>query len=108
MCGKGMKVKTSNSTTKCSGSAATCSQNTCCEYDATKCGGRATKFTCDGTDILKDHNTAGTTKAQCCMTKPAAATMATCEAFKTSPVASAAQRTAVSVLFAVIGVVALW
>jgi hypothetical protein len=39
------------------------------------------------------------------MTKPA---MATCEAFKTSPVASAAQRMAVSVLFAVIGVVALW
>jgi len=107
VCGKGMKLKTSESSKKCTGAAASC-PSSCCEYDTTKCGGRATKFTCDGTDIAKDHNTAGTTKAQCCMTKPAAATMATCEAFKTSPVASAAQRMAVSVLFAVIGVVALW
>jgi hypothetical protein len=42
------------------------------------------------------------------MTKPAAATMATCEAFKTTPVASTAQQMAMSVLFAVVGVVALW
>lgn len=105
MCGKGKKVIASNSTVKCDSHAASCKQSTCCEYDATKCGGRANAFVCTGTDIPKDGNTAGTTKEQCCMTKP---TMATCEAFKTTPVASAAQKMAMSVLFAVVGVVALW
>lgn len=108
MCGKGKKVIASNSTVKCDSHAASCNPSICCEYDATKCGGRANGFVCTGTDILKDGNTAGTTKEQCCMTKPAPATMATCEAFKTTPVASAAQKMAMSVLFAVVGVVALW
>jgi hypothetical protein len=107
-CGPGMKANTSAAATKCTSNAASCLQSTCCEFDTTKCGGRTVKFTCAATDVAKAADTAGTTKALCCMTKPVAPIMATCDSFKKTPVTAGAQKTAMSLLFAVAGVVALW
>jgi hypothetical protein len=105
-CAAGKKPKASANATECASNAALCSQSTCCEKDTTKCGGNT--ITCESTQSMKAADTAGTTKAQCCMTKPVAPIMATCDSFKKTPVTAGAQKTAMSLLFAVAGVVALW
>jgi len=107
-CAAGMKAKAANATTMCASNAASCLAGTCCESDTTKCGGQTAKITCKSTDTAKTADTVGTTEAQCCMTKPVVPAMATCAAFKADPVTAGAQETAMSLLFAVAGVVALW
>jgi len=106
----GMKVNTSAASTKCARNAASCLAGTCCELDATKCGGRKPKLVCASPKVAKADGTAGTTNAQCCMT-PAVQVqvpLATCESFKTGSVTAGAQKTAMNLLFAMAGVVALW
>jgi len=106
----GMKVNTSAASTKCATNSASCAASTCCELDATKCGGRKPKFVCASPKVAKADGTAGTTNAQCCMT-PAVQVqvpLATCESFKTGSVTAGAQKTAMNLLFAMAGVVALW
>jgi len=107
-CAAGMKANTTAASKMCASHAASCSAGACCESDTTKCGGQTPKIACDSTHIAKAADTVGTTKAQCCMTTPEIPAMATCAAFKAPPATAGAQETAMSLLFAVAGVVALW
>jgi len=115
---------------KCSGGPSTCfsgpmysrdgALHWACEKDATTCGGQASAITCDAGTYLEVHevatkyepsktrnvkywvNKVGKDKATCCLP------MATCAATTTTSAAQKLQMSAIIVISAMVGVVALW
>jgi hypothetical protein len=74
-CAPGWKRKTSAATTKCSGGPSTCSTETCCEADVTKCGGLGT-ITCVASKVRAASKVFGNKAAKeatklddCCVAK---------------------------------------